>query len=342
VNLLAGILVGILYHGMTAGEAAKHFAILSIGDAMVSAIPSLLICVAAGVLITRVADDTRTESRSLGQEILEQMTASTRAIYIAAVLVLAFAAIPGFPSTLFVLLSLGLASAGRFLSKRNSAASQAGVPMRALQSEGAKGAVPTILRGPPSFAQPLAMRVSPGLAAAFDYTRFDSALTAQRLALQSRLGVPFPGVTMWVCHELPDSCFEVLINDVPIRRVVAPAGHLWLSEADSVLAAHAQKQGPLMHQDQSLWVADGAISADQRSLCFAVEDAAAKQIVACLSQSAHMFVGIQEVQGVIDRVALNYPGLAAEVQKILPLPRIAEVLRRLLEEQVPVRARKTC
>ena len=57
VDILAGIVVGVLYHGMTAGEASTRFAVLSIGDAMVSQVPSLFICVAAGVLITRVADE---------------------------------------------------------------------------------------------------------------------------------------------------------------------------------------------------------------------------------------------------------------------------------------------
>lgn len=54
INIVAGIAVGVAYHGMSAGDAANRFSVLSIGDAMVSQIPSLLISVAAGVMITRV------------------------------------------------------------------------------------------------------------------------------------------------------------------------------------------------------------------------------------------------------------------------------------------------
>ncbi len=337
VNLLAGLAVGVMYHGMTAAEAANRFAILSIGDAMVSSIPSLFICVAAGVLITRVADDTQTKPRSLGQEIMSQLTANTRAMYLASSLVLAFAAIPGFPITPFVLLSVALALAARTLDRKRRVEAATSVPIHALQGEGAKGLAPSILRGPPPFSRPLAVRLSARLAAELNTLQFDTGLAAQRLALQARLGLPFPGVTMWVSEELPEVSFEVLLNDVPLRRVVVPAGRCWLSDANSPLAARAEKHGPLLHQAQSLWLAHELVPADQKLLCLGVEEVMARQVMALLSQHAHVFIGIQEVQRILEALAPDYPGLASEVQKILPLPRIAEVLRRLLEEQVPIR-----
>jgi len=66
-----------------------------------------------------------------------------------------------------------------------------------------------------------------------------------------------------------------------------------------------------------------------------------RQVMTLLRQHAHLFMGVQEVQWVIDKAQVDYPGLVAEVQKILPLQRIAEVLRRLLEEQVPIRNVRT-
>ncbi len=83
VNILAGIVVGILYHSMTAGEAANRFAVLSIGDAMVSQIPALFICMAAGILTTRVADEHRKKPTSLGEDMTEQLTRNTRSMYLA-------------------------------------------------------------------------------------------------------------------------------------------------------------------------------------------------------------------------------------------------------------------
>jgi type III secretion protein V len=337
VNMLGGIAVGVMYHGMTAGQAANRFAVLSIGDAMVTAIPSLFICVAAGVLITRVADENQKKPRSLGQEILSQLTSNTRAMYIAAALVLAFAAIPGFPLLPFLLLSVGLALAARTLDRTRRSEAALAAPIQALQGEGAKGLAPSILSGPPPFARPLAVRLSTRMAAELNTLKFDTALAAQRSALQARLGLPFPGVTMWVSDELPAASFEVLLNDVPLRLVEVPAGLCWLSDISSPLAAQAQKHGPLLHQAESLWIAPELVSADQKPLCLSTEEVMARQVMALLNQHAHVFVGIQEVQRIIESMAPDYPGLASEVQKIMPLSRIAEVLRRLLEEQVPIR-----
>lgn len=97
INIVAGIAVGVAYHGMSAGDAANRFSVLSVGDAMVSQIPSLLLSVAAGVMITRVTDERAPKRRSLGDEISHQLGSSARALYFAAFLLLGFAAVPGFP-----------------------------------------------------------------------------------------------------------------------------------------------------------------------------------------------------------------------------------------------------
>src|SRR6185437_1754230 len=117
VNIPADIVIGVSYHGMSAGEAASRFSVLSIGDAMVSQIPSLLISVAAGVLITRVADEDSTP-RSLGTEILEQLSGNSRALFGSAALLCGFAAVPGFPWELFLVLAGGLAAAGFALRRK--------------------------------------------------------------------------------------------------------------------------------------------------------------------------------------------------------------------------------
>lgn len=112
VNILAGIVVGVTYHGMSAGEAANRFAILSVGDAMVSQIASLLISVAAGVMITRVANENETKISSLGLDIGRQLTSNARALMAASVLLACFAFVPGFPAVLFLLLAAAVGSGG--------------------------------------------------------------------------------------------------------------------------------------------------------------------------------------------------------------------------------------
>ncbi|WP_431045639.1 type III secretion system export apparatus subunit SctV [Roseateles sp. L2-2] len=345
VNILAGIVVGIMYHGMTAGEAANRFAVLSIGDAMVSQIPSLFICVAAGVLITRVADEHQKKPRSLGQEIVAQMTANVRAMYLAAGLTVAFAAVPGFPAIQFLALGVGLALAGRYLARQRKSgeAQSVSAPIAALQREGAKGDAPSIMQEAPHFSRPLAVRMSPALAELLLPHMLDQAVERERLQLQSMLGVPFPGVCMWVEATLQDLRFEVLINDVPVRHIELP-GRLMLvpaALAGEPWAASAATHGALLDQPDSRWLPPAQIPETERAKCLDIEQVMARQVMLLLRRNAHQFMGVQEIQWIVDKATADYPGLVAEVQKILPVQRIAEVMRRLLEEQVPIRNVRT-
>ena len=343
VNLVAGIIVGVMYHGMTSGEAANRFAVLSIGDAMVSQIASLFICVAAGVLITRVADDGDKKPRSLGQEIGAQITNNARSMYLAAALVVAFGLVPGFPAIQFLSLAAGLAFAGYVLDKRRRKQEQVAIskPISALQRDGAKGEAPSIRQEPPLFAKPLAVRMSKALGMLLEADTLDEAITTERQRLQEQLGLPFPGVAMWVTQNLKGLEFDVLLNDVPTREVKLPGRLMYVHNPNSPLAARAQRHGPILDTEESLWVEPHMVTEATRGDVITIEAVLARHVTGALRQNAHMFIGVQEVQWVMERVSGEYPGLVAEVQKILPAQRIAEVLRRLLEEQVPVRNVRT-
>lgn len=343
VNILAGIVVGIMYHAMTAGEAANRFAVLSIGDAMVSQIPALFICMAAGILTTRVADEHRKKPTSLGEDMTEQLTRNTRSLYLAGALTLGFAAIPGFPALPFVILAAVLIGGGHWLSGQRRRGSQTPTqahskPMAALLREGGKGEGAAIQNRPPEFAKPLSIRLSRELARLIDAERLDRAVDREREGLQARLGLPFPGAAMWVWDGLQELRFDILINDVPVAQPQLPGDLLLLLDTQSPLAAQALPGGPLLGMAESLWVPQTALPPGQRAgACLDIEQVIAREMVEMLHRHAHLFMGVQEVQWVIERAMPEYPGLVSEVQKVMPLQRMAEVLRRLLEEQVPIR-----
>ncbi|KAG0092336.1 hypothetical protein BGZ92_010124, partial [Podila epicladia] len=166
INIIAGIAVGVMYHGMTTGQAANHFSVLSIGDAMVSQIPSLLISVAAGVIITRVADEVNPQADSLGDEIGRQLSSSSRALYLTSVLLLGFALVPGFPWELFVIFAAALSFAGYKLGKREVKGKKGPTsenPVPALQRSGSKTPAHAILPGPPPFTCAVGVRLAPDI-----------------------------------------------------------------------------------------------------------------------------------------------------------------------------------
>jgi flagellar biosynthesis protein FlhA len=106
INIIAGFLIGVLQQGVPFQQALKTYTILTVGDGLVAIIPSLLVSVAGGIVVTRAASD-----RSLGAEIEKQMFRSARPLWIVSGCLLSLALIPGMPKIPFVLLGAGTAFA---------------------------------------------------------------------------------------------------------------------------------------------------------------------------------------------------------------------------------------
>ncbi|KAG0166423.1 hypothetical protein DFQ30_007218 [Apophysomyces sp. BC1015] len=353
INIIAGIAVGIAYHGMSAAEAANRFSILSVGDAMVSQIPSLLLSVAAGVMITRVSDERDAKPQSLGSEMGRQLSSSTRALYFAAILLIGFAAVPGFPAPLFCLLSAMLGFCGYKLShKRPFSEEQRSEPVSAMQRAGGKGDAGGILPRAPQFTPAVGVRIAPDLMPRLSAPALDRSFSAERNELQEELGLPFPGITMWISESTAASSCEILIHDVPYVTIELPAGKVMLpankmessdATADAALGAlrsRAEPRGGLDGGPGPTWWVDEK-SVPLKAHVWRAEQIIAHAAIALLRRHAALFLGIQEVQWILEQQSNDYPGLVAEVQKAVPPQRIADVLRRLLEEQVPIRNMRT-
>ncbi|SOE96844.1 type III secretion protein V [Burkholderia sp. D7] len=357
INIVAGIAIGVAYHGMSAAEAANRFSVLSVGDAMVSQIPSLLLSVAAGVMITRVSDERQSKPRSLGDEIGRQLSSSSRALYFAALLLLAFAAVPGFPAALFVLLSAILAFAAYRLNKKTPRQeTHERESLNAMQRSGSKVEVAAILARAPQFTCALGVRISPDLVARLAMPALEKSFDSERSQLQEELGLPFPGITMWSHAALPAFVCEILIHDVPQFRIELPPGKVMLPEASrqglngmtpppdeaalAALLARCETRAPIDSTSvQTHWINERELP--PKTTAWRAEQVIAHACVALLRRHAPLFLGIQEVQWIMDQLGGEYPGLVAELQKGLPSQRIADVLRRLLEEGISIRNVRT-
>ena len=105
VTLLGGMAIGTLQYDLSAGEAARIYSLLTIGDGLVAQIPSLLLSTAAAIMVTRVST-----SEDMGQQVNRQMFSSPKALAVAAGLLIVIGLVPGMPHTPFV--GLGLVAAG--------------------------------------------------------------------------------------------------------------------------------------------------------------------------------------------------------------------------------------
>ncbi len=339
INVLAGIAVGVLHHGMTAGEAANRFSILAIGDAMVSQIPSLLICLSAGVIITRVANEMEEGKPSLGQEIGKQMTASPQAMYLAATMMCGFAFVPGFPWPVFLILAAACALGARYMAKKGGKVAAGGSDhaLPALQRDGGSSQTPGVRDRPALYSVPLAIRLSPSAALHLQGDALNNAFETERAKLQVDLGLPFPGVRLWQSVDCTEGRYEILVHDVPVASGTLQSGKLLIplpGEAVDRCEAGAAAGG----FDPSHWVSKDALaSLPAGTIALDHESVLARHAVTILHDQAHLFLGLPEVQWLMEKLTSDYASLVAEVQKVVPMQRVAEVLRRLLEEQVPIR-----
>jgi type III secretion protein V len=312
VNIVAGITVGATLKGLSLGEAVDTYSVLSVGDGMVAQIPSLFVSIAAGIVITRVDGAVRGRS-PLGAQIASQVLGHPNALLMAGVVVATFLLVPGLPTWPFLCLALMLIGAG-YLGHKSAGVTkllhQSMTP--AMVRDSRTGASAAVDRNSATIAVPLQLRVSSALRAAMSPAAFDAALELERAALAQELGLPFPGLKLSVDEVLVNSQYAIDVQELQVLQ-----GDLDNSNVVKIAAQEAQ------HEDKS------TAGSRERTL--------AAHVAWAVRHHADAFVGMQETHELLARASAELPDLTAEVQKVVPLQRIADVLRRLAQEGVSIR-----
>lgn len=341
VNLIGGLSIGSMQHGLSLSAAAETYSLLTVGDGLVAQIPALLVSVAAGTVVTRVAS---TERLDLGTEISRQLLSNPRALFLGAVIMAGLAFIPGFPVPAFLALGAALAAGGYWSHRQRAATASsrlAGEGQRNLKSEtkqtvaAASGDVakPTRYRIAACLGRELSGRVTP--------ESFTDQVAQVRHRLTADLGVEPPAVELRVDQAIELNHFRLELEGVPVVESDIPAGCL-LVESDPVdleLLAIPFEVGPRVDgRGAAMWVDErhqaGLAAAGLE--CFAPTAVLAKWLSQMMRRYATQFIGIQETRELLVRTDKDYPELMKEVQKITTLQKIAEILRRLLDEGVPI------
>jgi type III secretion protein V len=195
VCFIGGTSIGVFVQGRSWADSVRVFGLLTIGDALVSQIPSLVISTAAGLVVTRVAEHGR--ARSLGKEIASQLLAAPQALAGTALFVLALGLVPGLPALPFVLLAIGLASAA-FLTQRAS-----DLRANAARKTPPRGRVQLDLGRAPS--EP-------------DRVRLERALARVADSCSQRLGLSSPSVAVAFDGALEPDAFTLRLREAPVLR----------------------------------------------------------------------------------------------------------------------------
>jgi type III secretion protein V len=328
VNVAGGLAAG-LARGMSVAEAGRRYSLLAIGDGISSQIASLLVAVAAGVAVTRVAAEET--ASGLPGEIHRQLLAEPGALAAVTALLLCLALAPGLPALPFLavaaLVALGtLASAWR---------GRTGPPpgMGAEVTPGAGAAF--------ALAAPVAVELGPALLPlATEAGLGPAGIAALRADLWRSLGVRLPAVAVRPWGGA-GAGYRILLEEIPVHQgrvpleealVIAPPDDLALVDIAARPAVDPASGRPAA----IVAAVDGARAAALGRVCGPPERLLA-EVAAALRRHAHHLIGVQEVQLLLDDLEPTAPALVREVARQLPSAVLAEVLRRLVEEGVSIR-----
>jgi type III secretion protein V len=317
INILGGLAVGVLQRDMSAGDALRRYGLLTIGDGLVTQIPALVTSTAAGLLVTRVASED--EGAALGSELGSQLFGNAKALAASAAFVGLLAIVPGLPGVPFLVIGLVLLvlAQRRRAEERRARRDDTGAP-RTKSRTGALAFVPVVA--------PWSVEIPRGLAPWIDDDRdagdaadaSDGApslrrrLHALREELFAELGLPLAAPRLQILDELPEGHAVVSVREVPQQLVSFPP---------------PSASGP---------------TADLATQAAAAIDAIAREASQVLQKRGHELLGIGETQQLLDALEQHNPALVRQlVPKPIPVPLLADVLRRLLDEQICVRDLRT-
>ncbi|GMU62474.1 MAG: EscV/YscV/HrcV family type III secretion system export apparatus protein [Myxococcaceae bacterium] len=347
INLLGGIVIGVLQNGMTASEAAGTYALIAIGDGLVSQIPSLCIAVAAGIVVTRVASEK--EDDSLGTDIGAQFFGQYKALFVVAGLCLALAAMPGMPHFTFILIASGAVLVGLGLKRLKSRQAEAKAqPAKTSTSAAASSSAPAQapkLHELPQAVTPLTLDLSADLTPLVEeaeqaFVHVDLEKVRERLFLE--LGVRVPGFRVRTGAPLPPKAWALSIDEVPAGRGVLPEGALFALATPAELANHGIQGAEAVELPGGKAIS--RVSEAQRPQLEALgvplrhpRELVAEQVATHLKKRAPSFLGVQEVQAALGTLEQQSPALVKEALQKVPLPLMTDVAKRLLQEQVSIR-----
>jgi len=347
INLLGGLAVGVLQHGMPFADAASTYTLLSIGDGLVAQLPALLVSSAVAMLVTRAS-----RAQDMSQAMMGQVFGQYRALAIAAAIIGLVGLVPGMPNLAFLILAAILGFLAWKLWKRDmAAATAAGNEAGAA----AAGEIPGLLGAPPAPTaelswdelrpvDPLGLEVGYRLIPLVDKAQggeLMARIKGVRRKLTQDVGFLIPSVHIRDNLELAPTTYRVLIHGVPVASAeIHPDRELALDPG----SAMGQLDG-IPGKDPAFGLDATWIQPHQRahaeSLGYTVVDPAtvvATHLSHLIREHAPELLGHEEVQQLLATLAKSAPKLVEDLTpKALPISVVARVLQNLLIERIPIR-----
>ena len=337
INIVGGLAVGVGQHGLSFGDAAHNYTLLTIGDGLVAQIPSLLLSMGTAVIVTRVSS-----SEDMGEQIAVQLFRDPRALGITAGLILLLGLVPGMPNIVF--LSLGALMA--FFAWKASLSEKTEIPDEVVSDN-----VPEERELSWEDVQTtdiLGLEVGYGLIPLVDTKqggKLPDRIKAIRRKLTEQLGFLIHAVHIKDNLDLAPTRYRInLLGVTEGEADIYPGKELAIGAGiESGMIPGIATKDPAYGMD-AIW-----IDQDQRenaeAVGYTVVDPGtviATHMSKLMAENAGSLLGHEEVQQLLDTLGKTAPKLVEDlVPKVLPLPTVVRVLQNLLEEGIPIRDMRT-
>ncbi|WP_185816590.1 MULTISPECIES: flagellar biosynthesis protein FlhA [unclassified Xanthomonas] len=339
INLIGGMAVGVLQHGMPVGQAASTYTLLSIGDGLVAQLPALLVSSAVAMLVTRAS-----RSQDMGASMMGQVFGQHKALAVAAAILGLVGLVPGMPNVAFLTLALILGLLAWKMWKRSLLPEEA-KPDPAQQAASA-GAQANAELGWDELRpiDPLGLEVGYRLIPLVDKTQggeLMARIKGVRRKLTQDIGFLIPPVHIRDNLELPANAYRLLVHGVPVATAdIHPDRELALDPGGALgkIDGIAGKD-PAFGLD-AIWIQPHQ-RAQAETMGYTVVDPAtviATHLSHLIREHAPELLGHEEVQQLLATLAKSAPKLVEDLTpKALPLSVVVRVLQNLLIEKIPVR-----
>ena len=340
INILGGLGIGVLEHGMSAMDAAKRFTLLTVGDAIVAQIPALIMSTAAGIIVTRVSTKT-----SLGRDLTEQIFFNPHLVAAVAGMLFFLGFLPGLPHVAFLLLGTMTAGLAYVLwAQKQKAERLKSLPQKKDPSTSpATESVDTVT--PPDI---LELHVGYGLVPFVDHAQGGELLERIRAIRRQTaldLGFVVPAVHIRDNLQLKPHEYSILLKGVQVAK-----GELVPRHVLAINPGHARKglQGKPGKDPcfglPAVWIVPAEKERAQLEGYTVVDGPAiiATHLTEFIKTNGHELLGRQEVQNLLDNLVKTYPKVVDElIPTQLSLGVVVRILKNLLRERVSIRDLRT-
>ncbi|WP_375689907.1 flagellar biosynthesis protein FlhA [Pseudooceanicola sp. LIPI14-2-Ac024] len=333
-NVIGGILIGVMSHGLSLSEAANNYTVLTIGDGLVSQIPALIVSLAAGLIVTKGGT-----VGAANEAVLGQLSRFPKALFMAAGLLVCIGLLPGFPSLVFFVLAALMAGLGLSMHRQAKAAAAAQARADAIEDRADTAVKEDSIKDTLKLDD---LRLELGEALVPLISSTDGALAGKIKSLRNlfarEFGFVLPSVRIKDDPMLGGQTYAIRVQGVEVARGEVHASRMMVVNPGELNVAGIRAKDPTFGLD-ALWIErKDALEAESMGLTVVdPESVITTHLTEVVKEHMPELLTYGATRGLVEGLDREYQKLAGEIPGNAPMVLIQQVLQALLAERVSIR-----